>query len=1377
MAQLGNSAAAITVPGTIINDYTSLTADAAAGTSSLSVASNVLNTSNRFGAVLGAQDLLLIIQMQGAGMDVSDTNAYGNVGAYNSAGRYEIVEVASVSGTGTINLSCSLQNSYAVNGRVQVVRIPRYLALTINAGASVTAPAWNGSTGGVVAARVQGNTVINGTIDVSGLGFRGGAVDNSSDDASVNVTDYRGGNPTFGGEKGESIVGYQTVYDGGGGRFGRGAPANGGGGGNSHNAAGGGGANAGLGAWTGTGLPNRGANNVFDAAWNLESLNFATSTSSGGGRGGYSYASNNGNALTQGPGNSAWGGNQRRNGGGLGGRPLDTRGRLFFGGGGGAGDGNNSGATSGGNGGGLILLLAAGNVSGTGSLVANGGSGSRAGGITTANGQDAGGGGGGGGTIVLNVEGTITSVTATATGGTGNSQAATGTESEGPGGGGGGGLLLFTNAGTGFNGFVSGGANGTTSSPSLTEFPQNGATAGANGLVRSFLYNPQCAAADVTTTIAASGTTFFAGQPGGFDVTFRNTSTTIGANDVIAQVQLPAGLSNVSVSNGGTYDVATGIVSYPAVLSLLPGQIVSSFISFTNPVTALVTASSRIETTTAQGFSPNTNPNPDQASASLVITSLADVTTSLSGPAAADRNDLSGTYTATFTNNGPSTAADVAQTVTLPAGATVTAAQLPAGATVSTQGTGASAVRTINFGTAASLAAGASNSFGFSFTTPNVNGNVNLTSSTGTSTRQDASNPAGPGASPDSFTLPINLTNTASDLSVTVAASAAAVLAGQPGQFTVTFANNGSNSGSTTGQVQLPAGLTIGANLSAGWTYNPATGLVTFTAGSFALNTGATRTLVIPFTAPVSGTVTATATINSSSVFDNNQANNTASAGIDITPAADLQTTLSGPLTADAGTTVNYTATVTNLGPATATGINTTVQLVRGLFNVTGGSYNFDTGLLTLAPNQTLSNGESQSFLISFSLPNNNQPVDGRASSTASTADAVASNNNGTASTAAVLTAVVLPQGACAGTTPSAQAATQGLFAEYYNAYHAENVSTFFSTRTANLTRTEGRLDFGSTTWGNIVSAIGNGTASDPNQYTARMQGVITIATGGTYTFTLLSDDGSYLWLGNVARETPLSISRATVNNGGQHAAQTASNTLQLAAGSYPLVLVFGEAGGSNVLTLTYSGPDTGGSSVVVPQSVLCSNRLAETPLPVTLTRFEAKARGNDARLTWETAQEKNNRGFVVERSTDGRRFEAVGEVAGHGTTAVAQRYSYTDAGAARFGGTVYYRLQQLDTDGTATYTPVQAVDFGQLSEPLLYPNPTTEHLQVRLPAASSPLVGLAVYSTLGQLLLHQEAAPRLEAKLNVSTLPSGTYLLRLRLANGQTLIRRFVKQ
>jgi hypothetical protein len=469
-----DGALTVNAANTVLNQYAVLATDAAAGASSISV-TNVADLTSPAHGALAAGDVVLILQAQGATIDQTDSAAYGTVSNLGNAGRYELVSVTGVQGN-TIQLSTAcggLAHSYSAAGGAQVVRVPQYTTLTVANGASVVAPAWNGQTGGVVALVAQTSINLNGPVDVSARGFRGGAVDNDTDPSGAPfVTGFRSAASTFGAEKGESIAGFQAAYSNG--RYGRGAPANGGGGGNGHNAGGGGGANGGaLMGYTGAGVMQTTV--VGGAAWNLDPEGVANGP--GGGRGGYSFSFANLNALANGPGVAGWNGDARQQVGGRGGRPLpsDVAGRVFFGGGGGAGDGNNGGATAGARGGGVALLIAP-TVGGSSSVLANGGAALAS--STGASSADAPGGGGGGGTILVRAA-TLSGVSLSAQGGLGGNQdTQNGNEAEGPGGGGGGGVI-FTSAAVTLN--VGGALGGTTSSAALTEFPSNGATAGGAG--------------------------------------------------------------------------------------------------------------------------------------------------------------------------------------------------------------------------------------------------------------------------------------------------------------------------------------------------------------------------------------------------------------------------------------------------------------------------------------------------------------------------------------------------------------------------------------------------------------------------------------------------------------------------------------------------------------------------------------------------------------------------------------------------------------------------------------------------------------------------------------------------------------------------------
>lgn len=374
---------------------------------------------------------------------------------------------------------------------------------------------------------------------------------------------------------------------------------------------------------------------------------------------------------------------------------------------------------------------------------------------------------------------------------------------------------------------------------------------------------------------------------------------------------------------------------------------------------------------------------------------------------------------------------------------------------------------------------------------------------------------------------------------------------------------------------------------------------------------------------------------------------------------------------------------------------------------------------------------------------------------------------------------VANPNTACAGTNPGGGPASNGLYAKYYPGYF-NDVQSFFSSTTPGLERIDSQLNYGTTGGWGVLTPPASGADTNPDAYSARYQGALLITTGGTYTLSLTSDDASYLWLDNASRRTTLVSSEATINNGGLHGSRTVSTTVALAAGKHDLVVHFGENGGDNILTLAYSGPDTGNASTTVPATALCSSTTG-LPLPVVLTRFSAEPVAGGVALAWHTAQEVNSAYFAVERSADGRAFAEVARAAAAGSTTAPQAYSVLDR--APLPGLAYYRLRQVDIDGTTTYSPVVAFTvIGAAANRLaaqVLPNPaasgSTPSLRVQQ-AAALPLE-LTIADLQGRLL-HRQALPAAQAfDLPLPALRApGVYLLRVASASGSAVQKLVVQ-
>ena len=205
--------------------------------------------------------------------------------------------------------------------------------------------------------------------------------------------------------------------------------------------------------------------------------------------------------------------------------------------------------------------------------------------------------------------------------------------------------------------------------------------------------------------------------------------------------------------------------------------------------------------------------------------------------------------------------------------------------------------------------------------------------------------------------------------------------------------------------------------------------------------------------------------------------------------------------------------------------------------------------------------------------------------------------------------------------------------------------------------------------------------------------------------------------------------------------------------------------------TATYSLADsaTAGRLTITPA-------VAPAPLPVQLTDFTAQALGAGVSLAWHTASEVNSDHFDIERSLDGSTFAKLGAVAAHGTTSQAQAYAFRDAQLPGGAAVLYYRLRQVDLDGSAHFSPVRSVAVAAAGVAFgaeVYPNPWADVLHVQLTGLGTGPVSFALYDAVGRLVLSHTAASTGQLALpGVAALPSGVYSLRISHAGQQQVVK-----
>ena len=239
------------------------------------------------------------------------------------------------------------------------------------------------------------------------------------------------------------------------------------------------------------------------------------------------------------------------------------------------------------------------------------------------------------------------------------------------------------------------------------------------------------------------------------------------------------------------------------------------------------------------------------------------------------------------------------------------------------------------------------------------------------------------------------------------------------------------------------------------------------------------------------------------------------------------------------------------------------------------------------------------------------------------------------------------------------------------------------------------------------------------------------------------------------------------------------------------LALYVSTSGGN---TFSQLGRDTNAGNVLTKSGVttFATYTLSEqqTPLPVTLISFDARRKGVDALITWATATEISNSGFEVQVSTNGTTFSKLAFVPSQAINSLnVLTYSFLDEQSGKTGQR-YYRLRQIDQDGSSVYSPVRVVSFDAANDAVAqgqttltaYPNPFVEgDLPTVLVQSSATGNGLVqLLDVTGRQLSQQgfiSTPGTQQVSLPATTgLQAGVYLAKVTLASGEVKTVRIQK-
>ena len=177
--------------------------------------------------------------------------------------------------------------------------------------------------------------------------------------------------------------------------------------------------------------------------------------------------------------------------------------------------------------------------------------------------------------------------------------------------------------------------------------------------------------------------------------------------------------------------------------------------------------------------------------------------------------------------------------------------------------------------------------------------------------------------------------------------------------------------------------------------------------------------------------------------------------------------------------------------------------------------------------------------------------------------------------------------------------------------------------------------------------------------------------------------------------------------------------------------------------------------------------KFTPTIVPVELISFNATIIDGKVRLDWFTSTETNNAGFEIERSQDGVNYEVIFFIGGKGTTTHRNVYSYIDESVSM--GVCYYRLKQVDFDGSFEYLKTVTVDLGLPETFILkqnYPNPFNPKTIINYQVPKNGIITLKVYDVLGNematLVDEEKTAGSYNIEFDASQLTSGIYFYKL---------------
>lgn len=189
----------------------------------------------------------------------------------------------------------------------------------------------------------------------------------------------------------------------------------------------------------------------------------------------------------------------------------------------------------------------------------------------------------------------------------------------------------------------------------------------------------------------------------------------------------------------------------------------------------------------------------------------------------------------------------------------------------------------------------------------------------------------------------------------------------------------------------------------------------------------------------------------------------------------------------------------------------------------------------------------------------------------------------------------------------------------------------------------------------------------------------------------------------------------------------------------------------------------------------------AITILPIELVKFEGECFNGNVQLLWQTASEKDNNEFIIEKSFNGIDFFAIGKLNGAGISQTLKSYKFIDN--TQVEEIQYYRLRQNDYDGKYSQSQIIAVNKScndlSINSLNVYPNPASSNINIELKLYKKETISFSIYDNTGRLV-REENTQTYESGFNtvnidINNLDQGIYILKAT-TNNKEFVHKIIK-